>query len=77
MLKTAKLSVAAAEPVCCNRYVPELRNIMEIRGKPFTCVLVNEVQCPCLFGLRWENLKENFTQINREVQQIDLELVRQ
>jgi len=76
MLKTAKLAVAVAEPVCCYRYVPELRNLQKIRGKSFTCFLVNEIECPCLFGSRWENLKETFTQINREVQQNDLELVR-
>jgi hypothetical protein len=58
-------------------YVPEVMNLQEIRGRSFTCFLVNEVECPCMFGSRWKNLKENFTQIIREVQQIDLELVRQ
>jgi hypothetical protein len=58
-------------------YVPELRNLLEIRGRSFRCSLVNKFECPCMFGLRWENLKENFTQIMGQVQQIDLELVRQ
>jgi len=77
MLKTAKLAVAAAEPVCCYRYVPELRNLREIKGRSFRCFLVNEIECPCIFGSSWENMKENLTQINQEVQEIEMELVRQ
>lgn len=53
---------------------PQLRVIQEFKGKPAICFPVNEFECPCLFGLRWHHLKENFTQIMREVQEINLEL---
>jgi hypothetical protein len=58
-------------------YVPELRKIQELKGKSIICSLVNTIECPCMFGSRWEYLKENFTQIMREVQEIDLQLVRE
>ncbi|PNF40544.1 hypothetical protein B7P43_G08164 [Cryptotermes secundus] len=53
---------------------PQLQKIQELKGKPAICFLLNEVECPCMFGLRWQHLKENFTEIIREVQEIDIEL---
>ncbi|XP_021926394.1 phospholipase B1, membrane-associated-like isoform X2 [Zootermopsis nevadensis] len=53
---------------------PQLRIIQDFKGKSALCALINDVECPCLFGLRWQHLKDNFTQIMRDVQKTDLEL---
>ncbi|KAJ9576074.1 hypothetical protein L9F63_007039, partial [Diploptera punctata] len=51
-----------------------LRVLQNLKRIPADCLTTLHIECPCLFGFRWTHLKENFTILMDQFQQIDMEI---
>ncbi|XP_048506215.1 phospholipase B1, membrane-associated-like [Athalia rosae] len=52
---------------------PNLKVLVDFTGRSSLCEMTVDVECSCLFGLRWRYRREEFYKIMREWQKIDEE----
>ncbi|KAJ8670708.1 hypothetical protein QAD02_001967, partial [Eretmocerus hayati] len=55
---------------------PNLKNLVEIKGRSNFCELTVDLECPCLFGLAHRNKRRKFYNIMRRWQKLDEEIAQ-
>lgn len=51
-------------------YSTDMRIIYNMRGKPSKCTITNHFECPCVFGLRYDYIREHYFSIMDRWQEI-------